>query len=79
MPANPKSQPSFSSSRRWRIGLDMVVRTVLVLAVVMMVNYLGARFFGRFFLSSQTRHQIVFANPGHSRVADQSRGRDAFL
>ena len=36
----------------------MVVRTALVLAVVVMVNYLGAQFFGRFYLSSQTRVQL---------------------
>src|SRR5476649_1866204 len=50
-----KSQPSFSPGRRWKIGFDMVVRTALVLAVVVMVNYLGAKFFGRFYLSSQTQ------------------------
>jgi hypothetical protein len=55
MPTNPKSQPSFSPGRRWKIGFDVVVRTALVLAVVVMVNYLGAHFFGRFYLSSQTR------------------------
>ncbi|MFZ0828580.1 MAG: GldG family protein [Verrucomicrobiia bacterium] len=55
MPNAPKLQPSFSPGRRWKIGLDVVLRTVLVLAVVVMVNYLGARFFGRFYLSSQTR------------------------
>ena len=36
------------------IGLDVVVRTALVLAVVVMLNYLGAQFFHRFYLSSQT-------------------------
>ena len=55
MPTDSKSQPSFSPGRRWKIGLDVVVRTALVLAVMVMVNYLGARFFGRFYLSSQTR------------------------
>jgi hypothetical protein len=58
MPTDPKSQPSFSPGRRWKIGCDVVVRTALVLAVVVMVNYLGARFFGRFFLSSQTRDNL---------------------
>ena len=33
----------------------MVVRTALVLAVVVMVNYLGANFFRRFYLSSQAQ------------------------
>src|SRR5471032_881464 len=50
-----KSQPSFSPGRRWKIGFDLIVRTILVLAVVVMVNYLGAKFFGRFYLSSQAQ------------------------
>jgi hypothetical protein len=53
-----KLQPSFSRGRRWRIGLDVVVRTLLVLAVVVMVNYLGTKFYGRFFLSSQTQVKL---------------------
>jgi len=50
-----KSRPSFSPASRWGIGFDVVLRTALVLAVVVMVNYLGAKFFHRFYLSSQTR------------------------
>jgi hypothetical protein len=61
MPTDPKPQPSFSPGRRWKIGFDVVVRTALVLSVVVMVNYLGARFFGRFYLSSQTRVQLASA------------------
>jgi hypothetical protein len=53
-----KSQRSFSPGRRWKIGFDVIVRTVLVLAVVVMANYLGARFFGRFYLSSQTQVKL---------------------
>ena len=53
-----KSQRSFTPGRRWKIGFDLVVRTVLVLAVVVMANYLGALFSKRFYLSSQTRIQI---------------------
>jgi len=49
-----KLQPSFSPGRRWKIGGDVLVRTALVLAVVVMANYLGAKYFGRFYLSSQT-------------------------
>jgi hypothetical protein len=49
-----KSRPSFSPANRWKIGLDVLVRTALVLAVVGMLNYLGAQFFQRFYLSSQT-------------------------
>lgn len=58
MTANPKPQPSFSPGRRWKIGFDVVVRTALVLAIVVMVNYLGGLFPKRFFLSSQTRIEI---------------------
>ena len=50
-----KIQPSFSHGRRWKIGFDVIVRTALVLAVVVMVNYLGAKFSGRFYLSSQAQ------------------------
>jgi hypothetical protein len=50
-----QSRPSFSAASRWGIGFDVVLRTALVLAVVLMTNYLGANFFHRFYLSSQTR------------------------
>jgi hypothetical protein len=50
--------PSYTPNRRWRIGADVVVRTLLVFAVVVMANYLGSRFFGRVFLSPQTRVQL---------------------
>ena len=54
--SNPvKSRPSFSAAGRWKTGFDVALRTVLVLAVVVLVNELGARFYHRFYLSSQTR------------------------
>lgn len=53
-----KLKPSFTPGRRWAIGSDVLVRTILVLAVVVMVNYLGAKFYGRFYLSSQTRVEL---------------------
>lgn len=59
MATDPKPQPSFSPGHRWRIGFDVVVRTALVLAVVVMVNYLSLYFGRRFFLSSQTRVQLA--------------------
>ena len=46
---------SYSPARRWKIGFDVVLRTALVLAVAVMLNFLGAKFFQRFYLSSQTR------------------------
>ncbi len=50
-----ESKPSFSRRRKWRIGLDVAVRTAVVGAVVVMVNYLGNKYYHRQFLSEQTR------------------------
>ncbi len=58
MTAHPKPQPSFSPGRRWKIGFDVAVRTALMAAVVVMINYLGGVFPERFYLSSQTRIKI---------------------
>ena len=54
MSFEPTSRPSFSSSRRWSIGLDLFVRTVLVLVVAGLVNFLGAKYHHRFYWSPQT-------------------------
>lgn len=58
MAADSKSPPSFTPGRKWKIGSNLALRTVLVLAVVVMANYLGAQFFTRFYWSSQTRMQL---------------------
>jgi len=50
-----KIQPSFSPGRRWKIGFDVLVRTGLVMAVVVMAAYIGGKFYGRFYLSSQAQ------------------------
>lgn len=56
MTEDPKPlPPSFSAARRWKIGLDTVFRTALVVAVVIMANYLGSLFARQYYLSSQTR------------------------
>jgi ABC-2 type transport system permease protein len=49
---------SFSPARRWKIGFDVVLRTALVLAVAVMVNYFGAKFSHRYYLSQQTRVEL---------------------
>jgi ABC-type uncharacterized transport system involved in gliding motility auxiliary subunit len=54
-PNQPSLPPSFSTARRWKIALDTLLRSVLVLAVVVMVNYLGYLFPRQFYLSSETR------------------------
>jgi hypothetical protein len=54
----PHKTPSFTPFRRWQIGFDLTLRTLLVLAVVGMINYLSAEHFARFYISSQTRIQL---------------------
>lgn len=49
------TSPSFSTARRWKIGLDTILRTLLVLAVIAMANVIGFIFSREFYLSSQTR------------------------
>ena len=58
METESKSNPSFSTLRRWGIGLSLLLRTLVVLALVVMVNYLSSRYFQRFYLSSQTRIEL---------------------
>lgn len=58
MSTEVKSSPSFSSARRWRIGFDVLLRTALVLAIVIMANFVSTKFFGRFYLSSATRSKL---------------------
>jgi ABC-2 type transport system permease protein len=58
MSNNSQNKPSFSPRHRWKIGFDVLARTVLVLAVVVMVNFISAHFFRRFYLSSQTRIEL---------------------
>jgi hypothetical protein len=53
-----KIQPSFSPRRRWSIGFDLLLRTALVLACVVMVNYLSANFFRRYYLNLQTHIEL---------------------
>lgn len=58
MAVEPSTQPSFSPRRRWAIGLDVVVRTVVVLVVVGMLNYLAGRYHQRLHLGAQSRTEL---------------------
>jgi hypothetical protein len=61
MSSDPKSQPpiqSFSPGHRWKIAFDLLLRTLVVLAVVVMLNYIGGLFSKQFFLSAQTRVKL---------------------
>ncbi|HEY1788603.1 MAG TPA: Gldg family protein [Verrucomicrobiae bacterium] len=60
MTSDSKSPPiqSFSPARRWKIGFDVFLRTLVVLAVIVMLNYIGGLFSKQFFLSSRTRVKL---------------------
>jgi hypothetical protein len=59
MATEPNAPPSFTPHRRWRVGFDVAVRTVVVLAVVVMANYLAGKFSVRKYLSPQTNTQLA--------------------
>jgi ABC-type uncharacterized transport system involved in gliding motility auxiliary subunit len=52
------SRPSFSPFLKWGIGLHVVLLSLVVLAVVVMVNYLSRDYFLRFHLSTRTRIEL---------------------
>jgi hypothetical protein len=58
MSAQNKSRSSFSSASRWKIGSDAILRTVLVLAVIVMLNYVGAKCYHRFYWSAETSAKL---------------------
>jgi len=46
------NNPSFSRGRRWTIGFNVVVSVIVVLAVLVMANYLSGRYSKRFYLGT---------------------------
>jgi hypothetical protein len=58
MTGAPQTKRSFSTGMRWGHGVDLVVRTTLVLAVVVMVNYLGGRWYERLYLNAHSRQPL---------------------
>lgn len=58
MAAEPQMQPSFSPRRRWAIGMDVLLRTMVVVVVVGMVNYLAGRYYQRLHLGSESRTEL---------------------
>ena len=60
----PKIRFSFSAARRWGLRLDYALRTALVLAVVVMVNYLAARWYLRVPLSATARQPLSALTTG---------------
>jgi len=58
MAADPQLPPSFTPRRRWVVGFDVVLRTTVVFAVVVMANYLAGKFFHREYLSRHTSTEL---------------------
>ena len=57
--ASESSPPtSFSARRRWGIFFSVVISTVAVFGVIIMLNYLGARYYARFMWSNQGGVQL---------------------
>jgi len=58
MGTEPQSKPSFTPRRKWGIGLNLAVRTLAVLACVVLVNQLASVFFHRQYLSQATKVEL---------------------
>jgi ABC-2 type transport system permease protein len=52
------TKPSFTPRRRWTVGFNLAVRTLAVLAIVVLVNQLGSTIFHRHYLSESTRVEL---------------------
>lgn len=58
MDDEPQLKKSFSAWLRWGHTFDVLLRTALVLGVVVMVNYLGGRWYERFRLNAEARQPL---------------------
>ncbi len=52
------SKPSFTPRRKWAVAFDVAVRTLVVVAVLVMLNHLAGVFFHRQYLSESTRVEL---------------------
>ncbi|MBI3851264.1 MAG: GldG family protein [Verrucomicrobia bacterium] len=58
MANDTSTKPSFSAGRKWTIGFNVVVASLAVLALVVMVNYLGVRHYWRFQFSDRGQMKL---------------------
>lgn len=59
MATNPQFPPSFSPWRKWGIVFNLALLVLLVLAVVVMTNYLSRECWWRFHVNSRTRLELA--------------------
>ena len=62
MPPDPLTHPTFTPHRKWKIGFNVVLMSLLVTASVVMANYLSHQYFLRLYASTHTRVRL------HSRT-----------
>lgn len=58
MATEPQSPPSFTPRRKWSVAFNLAVRTLAVLACVVLVNHLAGIFFHRQHLSQATKVEL---------------------
>jgi gliding motility-associatede transport system auxiliary component len=58
MASEPSSPPSFSRKSKWGIALNVALLLPVALAIVVMLNYLGHRYYHRFYASTNTRIEL---------------------
>jgi hypothetical protein len=58
MPAESPLKPTFSRGRKWSIGFQVTLTVVMMLAIIVMVNYLSGHYFKRFYLSTDTKIEL---------------------
>jgi len=58
MATETPAKSSFSTARRWGIGFNVALGIFAALAVGVMANYLGGRYFQRLYLSTRTRVEL---------------------
>lgn len=54
----PDTKPSFSRARKWSISFNVVLSTLILLAIVLMLNYLASRHFWRLPLSFHAQTEL---------------------
>jgi len=59
MAKEDNSRPSFTPRRKWAVGFDLTVRTLAVVVVLVLLNYLSSRFFHREYLSEATKQELA--------------------
>ena len=58
MSAAPNLQPSFSPARKWSVGFNVCLAVLIVLAIVVMVNFISREYFLRLRVSARTKIEL---------------------